>query len=287
VRSTSPTLAPFATLDAARRSIVGSGPVNLNWSAAVADDLTTALLVGKRFGAAPEITGMLALEADRSPVEIHRADGEPFADVEFALRTGVRWYLVTPQAKDEPRASVVYRVDGSEARELARVPRASLEGHPSAARLARRSDGRAIGVVVDAPDALRWVLPLDIETGARGEPEPLGSADLGDRSPILPCTDEETGWVLDTTWNAQAWSAKARIDMGPGRPPFHLGYLYVRVRLSTQRGCVERVSGTYETDARDDVSVSTIRAPVHASKANLPVSVLRAHTRQVLRCHAR
>jgi hypothetical protein len=295
VRSTAPTIAPFVTLESARRAILGGGPVNLSWSAAVGDEPTAALLVGKRYGVAPEVTGMLALEADRVPVEVHRTDGEPFAEVDFAVRAGGHWYVATQQAKDEPRATVVYRVDGADAHELARVPRASLEGRPTSPRLARRTDGRAIGVVVDGQDASRWVLPLDIETGASAEPEQLGSADLGDRSPILPCTDEETGWVLDTTWNAQAWSAKARVDMGSGRGSFHLGYLYVRVRLSTNRGCVERVSGTYETDARDDVSVATIRAGAGAGtlaphappRANVPVSVLRAHSRYVLRCHAR
>jgi hypothetical protein len=298
---TSAALAPFATLDAARRAILGNGPVNLSWSAAVGDEPTASLLMGKRFGVTPEITAMVALEADKNPTEIRRADGEPFADVDFAIHSGGHWYLVTREAKDEPRAAVVYRVDGSEAHEFARVPRAPFEGRAAPApRLAHRTDGRAIGVVVDGQDGLRWVLPLDVETGGRGEPEPLGSADLADRSQLLPCTDEETGWVLDTTWNGATWSAKAHIDVGAGRTSFHLGYLFVRARLSAQRGCLEQLAGTYESDAEGDVSVARGRSGSAASGANrtspgaeahpgasLPVSVLQGHARYPLRCRAR
>ncbi len=243
------------------------------------------------------------LEADRAPVEVRRADGEPFADLDFAIRVAGHWYVVTEQATGEPHAAVVYRIDGSEAREFARVPRASLETRPPLPRLARRSDGRAIGVVVEgqpSPDNVRWVLPLDIETGAPGEPEPLGSADLGDRSKVLPCTDEDSGWVLDTTWSGPAWSAQARVDPGRGRRAFYLRSLYVRVRLSARQACVEEVSGT-EADAGDTISVAAIRpeigggaarsgaaaAPAAHPRASLLVSVLQGHSRYPLRCHAR
>jgi hypothetical protein len=299
VRTTSPSFAPFTTLDAARRTLAGPGS-STYWSVAFGDDATTALLIGKRPGVVPEVTGVLALEADRAPVELHRADGEPFADVDFAVRTGGHWYLVTEQANGEPRAAVVYRVDGAEAREFARVPRASLETRPPMPRLARRTDGRAIGVVVEgqpSPDNVRWVLPLDVETGVAGEPEPLGSADLGDRTKLLPCTDEDTGWALDTTWSGPSWSAQARVDLGRGRV-LNLKSLFVRVRLSTRQACVEEVSGT-EADAGDTVAVGAIRPGIAGAasqaagarathpRASLLVSVLQGHSRYPLRCHAR
>ncbi len=293
VRTAAPSLAPFASLDAARRILLGGGPINLNWSLAIGDESTSALLIGKRFGVVPEVTSVLDLEAERSPVEVRRADGEPFADVDFAIRSGGHWYVVTQPGRDEARAAVVYRVDGSEAREFARVPRASAESH---ARLARRTDGRAVGVVVEGapPDALRWVLPLDIETGAAAEPEPLGSADMGDRPDVLPCTDEATGWLLDTTWTGQAWSAKARIDPGHGKSAFYLRNLYVRVRLSTHQACVEQVSGSYDVEAHDTPSAGVPalgarnpRADDVQPKPSLPVSVLQGHSRQLLRCRVR
>jgi hypothetical protein len=300
VRTTSPSIAPFATLDAARRALLGGSPVTLNWSLAIGDESTTALLIGKRIGVLPGVTGVFALEAERSPLEVHRADGEPFADVDSAIRASGHWYLVTGPSAGEPRAAVVYRVDGSEAREFARVPRASPESRAlPVARLARRTDGRAIGVVVvegqPSADALRWVLPLDIESGAPGEPEPLGLANLGDRSELSPCTEEDAGWVLDTSWNGARWSAKARVDLGRGRGSFDLINLYLRLRLSSRRACIEQLSGTYE-GARDTVSVPTMPAGLGSGasrtrdvhpRPTVFVSALEGHARHALRCHTR
>jgi hypothetical protein len=289
VHSTAPALAPFPSPDAARRALgyVGSGGI-VNWSMAIGDDLSSALLIGRRLGLDATV---LQVDAERNPLEVRREDGDPFAEIDFAMKAGGHWYLASHEDYGEPPASVVFRVDGGLAREFARVPRASRELRPSTARLAARSDGRAIGLVVDGqPPAdraipLRWVLPLDIETGASGEPEGLGAADLGGREDLPPCKEGDTGWVLDT-----AWAGRARIAASTPGGSGMLSRLYVRSRLSTARVCLERVSGSFEGISRG-TSASEGGLPAGsntaADGATLLVSALHAGARSLLRCRAR
>jgi len=317
VRSTASSLAPFLSPDAARRALgqAGSGSL-VNWLMAVGDDLSSALLVGRRLGLDATV---LEVDADRSPLEVRRGDGEPFAEIDFAMKAGGHWYLASHEGYGESPAAVIFRVDGGQALEFARVPRASPELRPPTSRLAARSDGRAIGLVVDgSPPSdraipLRWVLPLDIESGARGEPERLGAADLGGRPELPPCKEGDTGWILDT-----AWVGKARIGTATPGSSGMLTKLYLRVRLSTGRACVERVSGSFEanpayalspatrfepseegatlpsplrgplsTPVASSASDASAWPPLAASSPPLMVSVLQAGARSLLQCRAR
>jgi hypothetical protein len=317
VRSTASSLAPFLSPDAARRALgqAGSGSL-VNWLMAVGDDLSSALLVGRRLGLDATV---LEVDADRSPLEVRRGDGEPFAEIDFAMKAGGHWYLASHEGYGESPAAVIFRVDGGQAREFARVPRAAPELRPPTSRLAARSDGRAIGLVVDgSPPSdraipLRWVLPLDIESGARGEPERLGAADLGGRPELPPCKEGDTGWILDT-----AWVGKARIGTATPGSSGMLTKLYLRVRLSTGRACVERVSGSFEANPAYALSPPTrfepseegatlpspLRGPPSTAVASsasdasgwpplaagspfLMVSVLQAGARSLLQCRAR
>src|SRR5580658_4509338 len=290
VRSTASSVAPFLSPDAARRALgqAGSGSL-VNWLMAVGDDLSSALLVGRRLGLDATV---LEVDADRSPLEVRRGDGEPFAEIDFAMKAGGHWYLASHEGYGESPAAVIFRVDGGQALEFARVPRATPEPRPWASRLAARSDGRAIGLVVDgSPPSdrsipLRWVLPLDIENGTSGEPERLGAADLGGRE-LLPCKEGDTGWILDT-----AWVGKARIGTATPAGSGMLTKLYLRVRLSTGRACVERASGSFEANPAYALRAPSVPdasgwAPLAAGSPPLVVSVLQAGARSLLQCRAR
>jgi hypothetical protein len=288
VRSTALALAPFASSDSARRALGQLGGSS-SWLMAVGDDPSSALLLARKPG--PDVM-VLAVDSDRSPAEVRRADGERFSAVDSAIRVGGKWYLATPQAYGDAPATIIFRVDGSEAHEFAQIPRASFDsrtpGLNSTVRLARRSDGRALGLVVDGqppPDRaipLRWVLPIDVETGALAEPERLGAADLADRGKLSPCVEDDTGWILDTPW-----PVKARLDKGPEGPPGVLTKLYMRVRLSPQRACLEELSGVFEPDP--PVARGLVPPPaVQSGRAPLVwVSAFDNGRRSLLRCRSK
>src|SRR5207245_2646276 len=104
--------APFANLDAAKRAL-GIGPVTpISWTLGIGDDASHALLLGRR-SHSPAETYVLALEADRPPVEVKRLDGEPLGEIDAAIRVAGHWYVTTAQAAHELAATVVWLLDGS------------------------------------------------------------------------------------------------------------------------------------------------------------------------------
>ena len=117
------------------------------------DDAAHALLVGKRLVRSESV--LFELEADRAPVEVRRADGEPLGEIEGIVRASGRWLFATPPGTGTAApTTTIWQIEGAVARELVRVPRAMNElpnAGPTGARtkLARRSDGRAIGLVVE------------------------------------------------------------------------------------------------------------------------------------------
>src|SRR5205814_1474344 len=94
--------------------------------------------------------------------------------------------------------TTIWQIEGGVARELVRVARTGAE-RANGTRLARRSDGRAIGLVVEGqPTAerstsTRWVLPIDLESNQLGEPEYVGYTELAGRA-LDACTDDTVGW---------------------------------------------------------------------------------------------
>jgi hypothetical protein len=210
------------------------------------DDPSHALLVGKRM-VRPEAV-LYELEADRAPVEIRRADGEPFGEIEGIVRAAGRWFIATPPTGGTTSPmTVIWQIEGAVARELVRVPRAASDnaGTSTRSKLARRSDGRAIGLVADGqptadrPSSVRWALPIDLESGALGEPEPLGYTDLAGRT-LDACTDDVVGWVLDTPLTST--SVRVKLPAGSGS----INSAYGRLRLTSARTCIERLAGTYD-----------------------------------------
>jgi hypothetical protein len=249
------------------------------------DDASHALLVGRR-QARSEIVPY-ELEADRAPVEVRRADGEPFGEIEAAVRAAGRWFLATTESAGGSRATTIWQIEGGVARELARVPRTTNEAQPSArARLARRSDGRAVALVVDGqqsagqPTHVRWALSIDLETGALGDPEPLGYTDLSDRT-LEACSDDLVGWVIDTALPVS--SVRVHLPRGSGA----LTSTHARLRLTGTRACVERLSGAYDGQASEGalhLAGAGGRATAPPRAGEVFVSAMSRQRRLPLRC---
>src|SRR5690606_22853933 len=93
---------------------------------ALGDDAAHALLIGRRIQRSETV--LFELEADRVPVEIRRADGEPFGEVESAVRVSGRWFVASPSGPAGTH-NVIWQSEGGVARELTRVPRALPAGN--------------------------------------------------------------------------------------------------------------------------------------------------------------
>lgn len=291
VRSSAIAQPPQLLLDAARFTSPSAVPVLATWQLGASDDGAHALLAARKSSGRGFETTLFELEEGRAPVEVRRADGEALGELESSVRMGGRWYVATPPGTEW--TSVILQLEGASARELARIPRAGMDSRPTGARLARRSDGRALGFVVDGqptpdrPGPQRWVLPVDVETGAPGEPEPLGAADLGDRGAVPLCGEDDAGWVLDMPWNLGA-----RLQIA-GKSAGALATTDARVRVSAGgAACVERLAGTMGALGGEQtaalVRVGGVKA---AAPGSIPVVVIStaSRTQQMrypLRCTA-
>ncbi|WP_394825305.1 hypothetical protein [Pendulispora albinea] len=293
IQTTQPAPAPRVIIDSSRFATGGGIPRPVSsWQVASADDGQHALLVARRLSPAESVP--IELEADKPPLEIRRHDGEPFGAIDAALRAGGRWILTGPQGANELPAAVVWEVEGGVARELVRVPRAADNAIPSL-RLAKRPDGRSIGLVVEGqPDPeravpLRWVLPIDLASGAAGELEPLGSIDFADRDGISACGGDEPGWIVDLPM-----TSTVHVQTGAAGYPASLRSVTARVRISSERLCIERMSGIVDGSA-DALTRGAGRAalPARGTKANvggpgdtatIDVAAFNVRTRYPLRC---
>jgi hypothetical protein len=233
--------APFSDAVAARAELGMGRP--FNWRLAVAEDPAHALLIAGRSQKAPEL---LALDEGGSIVPIHRVDGEPWGTVDAAVRIGSDWYVAVPE--DGGHVIEVLRADSQGARLVAKVPRHITT---STVRLARSVDGNQLGVVIDGQPVVdravpyRWVVPVDLESGRIAASELLGAADLSDRHDIAPCVDAGgSGWVLETPWN----NARVVVDAGSGDATAELNRVLVRLRISSERACLEAMAGATSFD---------------------------------------
>lgn len=252
---------------------------------AAGDDDAHGLLLVRRASRAELVP--FELEADRVPLEIRRTDGEPFTAIDAVVRAAGRWFLATPNADAFAPSTIVWEVDGSVARELVRIPRSALEtGRPNVTKLARRSDGRGLGLIVDGQTtaernvSTRWVIPIDLENGHVGEASSLGYADLAGRT-LEPCSDDLVGWVFDTSLPG----ASIRVHMP--RAMGAMQSLYARLRLGGSRSCVERLSGTYESrtpSPASDLTTSTTSPKTPGKHAEVSVAALLDQVRYPLRC---
>lgn len=281
VRGTQASPTPRAVLDSSGLMPLVGQPRSRIWTAHPGDDSGHTLLVGR-----PSTGGRdnvaYDLEAGHAAVEVRRDDGEPLAEIESAVRVAGRWLIATREdyAVQSWPATVLWEIDGGVAQELTRLPRTTDGNSRVAVRLARRSDERAIGVIVDGQPnadrlatAQRWVVPVDLESAAIGDIESLGPIDLADRAVGL-CRGDEGGWVVDLPW-----SSSVRIEVGGTSSS--LRNALARARLATHGACLERLSAT------GDIERAGKGPKLPPAASAVEVSVLESGARSVLRCAAR
>jgi hypothetical protein len=169
---------------------------------------------------------------------------------------------------------VLWLIDGGTAREIARLPRLLVGGDPRPPlRLAKHAGGRDIGVVADGQPTLDgepvrlWVFPVDVETGVVGEPEPLGAADFGDRSVTL-CSGDDGGWALELPY-------PGRVDVSLGAESKTLQSPFVRMRLSRDTACVDRLSASLDPWGEARTTESLVMQPGAGARRATPTGVRR------------
>ncbi|MEO7112256.1 MAG: hypothetical protein ABI183_17555 [Polyangiaceae bacterium] len=288
VHSTQTSSPPQVVLDSSRfaNPFAPPHPVQ-SWTMVPGDDPQHALLLAKR--ASPPDTVVLALEADHPPVEIRRADDEPFESVDGAIRMRGRWFLLGDSETFTSSGITIWEADGATAHEFVSIPRAyesSDRDHSPPAILAARSDGRAIGILVDGqplaarPNTpIRWALSIDADDATIGALEPLGDEDFADRSNISICSGDEAGWVFDMAWPATTTSAITATIHGMTRP---LRTPYARVRATGSSMCIERLAGQY--DAPPEWLARPRSNLPHIETQSIDVAAISAHLRYGLRC---
>ncbi len=293
VHSTAPSALPAAILEAMRGGTAGMygssfpGVYNSTWIFGGGDDGAHAM-VGTRSNNRQGVT-LWELEADRGPLTVRRSDGEDFGEIESVVRVQGKWVVSTQDLQNSTSGianTLLFVIDGGTARPLARIPRAS--GSDTArlgGKLARRSDGRGVGYLVDASgpgsrgQTERWVLPVDLESGALGEPMSLGAADYSDHPPTV-CAGEEPGYIVDLPFSPNALRFRT-----PSGNTQSLTSSLVRMRLSSTQACLEAAAGT--VTASDDKPVSGHGKPGgRAGNSTLRVTAFWSGMRYPLSCTA-
>ena len=300
-RSSAIGAAPWGSLELTARALAGTMGTLPEWTLVPGDDPDHALLIERRAGLAgsvssnPGVVALETLEADRAPVEVKRAEGEPLPDPQGAVRSGGRWYIATAQVPGEPAATVVWLVDGAVARELGRLPRVAPES-VAPARLVRWVGGSAssaaagapspVALLVSGPDADRgvvfWVSSFDPETHAFGDPEPLAPADLSDRT-VAICSADDEGWELEASYpgaiDVRVGSVWASRLQGP----------LARLRLSRRAACVDGIFGSADSQGARTDGALTAGAGHRQGRSpdvgrTLGATVVGDHARARLRC---
>jgi hypothetical protein len=135
VRSTPVSATPRIVMESTGWLMMAS-PRPMSWTVHTGDDTSHALLMGRQTNGPSEIF-LMELEDGRAPSPIRRADAEPIAEVESAVRAAGRWFVATQQNPGSAAATVVWELDGGIARELSRLPRTTDGNSRLPAQLAR------------------------------------------------------------------------------------------------------------------------------------------------------
>lgn len=238
--STAITQAPFADDEEAARLFDPSGGPPVAWTALPDPSGNAAILFGCRSG---RCTGFGATASGK----LVRFSGlEPSSAAHAsAVRVGTSFFvLVPPPGKRSDDEMVLFRIEGAHAREVSRLPRA-WASRQAVPRLVRRVFSQEIGVLVLAPLEVErgtrdwFVLPLDAETGALGEPVRLYGSHLDGNAPPPRCEPSTDGWLVDVHPSP---SPLLRVSGLPAASPISLNSAGVRLRLDPGRACIEAVA---------------------------------------------
>ena len=242
VKSSALGVAPAHLLDVSRLSVGAYYGSYTQYALVASADGNRALLTARKSSNAE--LSLFVLESDRAPIEVRRENNEPLGTLEAAIHTAGAWYLAT----NEPapfQQTLVFRVDGSIARLVARMPRAVGEVRNGSVRFASHSVTGMPALVVDGqpgPDSSsprRWLLAIDSDAGALAEPLLLGTADAVERAPILACNDDAPGWLFDATT-----ALPIVVEVGGARAT--LGSTFARVRFDDARACLASATGSVD-----------------------------------------
>jgi hypothetical protein len=211
---------------------------------------------------------------------VRRHNGESLPDLEGALQAGGHWYVASSQSAAQLPATVLWRLDGGVAKEVARVGRM---GEPrSSLRLARSTGGRALGLVIEGrPSTVEppayWVVGVDVETGETGEPEPLAPVDFSGRT-LSSCSGDDAGWQFDVPY-AGTVEVQGRVaGASPLQAPI------VTLRVTRDHACVERVVGFGGDEVSSPNAGDSAGATARSTVRTIEVSILSAKARTALRC---
>ena len=252
------------------------------------DEPSHALLVVHRWGSGGSEPVLVEIEAERPPVIAHRLDSQPLGEIESAVRMSGHWYVAT----NEPStfSTTIWDLENGVAREVARVPRTNSEASRNwTPRLARRADGRMLGVLVEgipvtegaAIPAHTWwpqlyALPIDPDTGTLQEPEKLGAANGANKSAHV-CGPEDGGWVIDGRWPGGAISITGAGESSTIQASSNAGLL-ARYHVTPTSLCVEKISVSGYGETTGIGSLGKIDKPT------ADVSIFLDRARQSFRC---
>ncbi len=288
-RSSAAAPSPWPTLDSARRGLGIGSNAPIAWAILPGDDPDHALLVSKH-GPGSSIARLMVLESHRAPLPVQRDGSDSFPEVEGALRTDGRWFVVTAEDPSEGSAAVLWTIEGDRARVWLRIPRSGFDARADL-RLGARSDGRAVGLIAEGqPDLAKapsaWVVSVDLQTGQLAEPAPLAALGASKRE-VEMCAADDPGWDFDAPY-----PGVIEVDVGD---QWHstLQATRARLRSTRDRACVVRIAASVDPYASATPEALTGGASGGAAtrQATRPptvqVSVFSARTRFALSCVAR
>jgi hypothetical protein len=268
--------APWPTIDAAARAFgrtsgASPGPFSL----VQGDEGGHALLAARRASG----VDLVILESGRSPLEVRRQTGESLPDLEGAMQVGGHWYVASSQPGAQLPATVLWRLDGGVAKEVARVART---GERSGLRLARSTAGRALGLIIEGrPSAVEapayWVVGVDVETGETGEPEPLAPLDFAGHN-LPACSGDDAGWQFDLPYAGMVEVQGHVAGASPLQAPV------VTLRVTRDHACVDRVVGFGTDEAPPPTAGDGGGGAARSTVRTIDVSILSAKARTALRC---
>ena len=166
-----------------------------------------------------------------------------------AVRVGETWFYLSQTPSYD--AVALWRIDLGVARQIGTYFRPNQRNHTDSPRLARRAHGTGVGLLIGGSPlpnervGMWYVLPVDPETGALGEPVALGRRDFAG-VPLPRCAPEQDGWTFDvapeTATNVEMENARGQVDA-----------VEMRVRLDPGRACVESLlRGAEPADSSHD-----------------------------------